>query len=106
MTSPMGEHEPDELFRRFLRRRDVAAVGELFDLAAPQLARIAWHITHDASEVEDLVQATFLTALGSAKEFDARRRVMPWLLGILVNHARNARRAAARKAGELAADVA
>ncbi len=102
----MAEFDPDQLFRRYVQRRDVGALGELFDGAAPQLARVAWHLVHDAAEVEDLVQATFLTALDSAEKFDARRPVMPWLLGILANHARNARRAAVRRPDALASEVA
>jgi RNA polymerase sigma factor (sigma-70 family) len=101
----MADKELDELFRRFVREHDVRAVGELFDTAAPQLARIAWHLTHDASGVEDLVQTTFLTALASAHEFADERRVMPWLLRILLNHARNARRASERKPEPLAVDL-
>jgi RNA polymerase sigma-70 factor (ECF subfamily) len=104
MNAPMAEPDPDRLFRRFLRHRDVAALGELFDFAAPHLARVARHVVHDPSAVEDLVQASFLSALDSAASFDVRRPVMPWLLGILVHHARAARRAAARRPSELAFD--
>jgi DNA-directed RNA polymerase specialized sigma24 family protein len=33
------------------------------------------------------VQATFLAAIERAGSFDARRRLMPWLLGILARQA-------------------
>ena len=36
---------------------------EVFDLAAPELMRVARHLCRDESEAEDAVQATFLTAL-------------------------------------------
>ncbi|HTF88126.1 MAG TPA: sigma-70 family RNA polymerase sigma factor, partial [Planctomycetota bacterium] len=41
---------------------------------------------------EDLLQATYLSAIESKERFDATQRVLPWLVGILANHAREARR--------------
>src|SRR5262245_26946567 len=87
----------EELFRSFRRARDPAALAEVFDRAAPELLRVACHVASDLAAAEDLVQATFLTAIESEARWDERRALLPWLLGILANHARAARRASERR---------
>lgn len=86
----------EQLLLRYRRDGTPEALAELFDRAAPELMRVACHVAPDLGAAEDLVQATFLTAIESAADFDERRRLLPWLLGILANHVRTARRAAAR----------
>lgn len=78
----------EKLFRRYVKRGDVSALGEVFDHAAGQLMAIARQLTRDAAAAEDLVQATFLAASEGAQTFDARRPLMPWLVGILSRQAR------------------
>lgn len=97
MTDPRSL---EALFVDYRRAGTPAALAELFDRAAPELLRVACHVARDLATAEDLVQQAFLTAIESAPRFDERRRVLPWLLGILANHARNGRRSAAR-VGEL-----
>src|SRR5262249_14378608 len=50
--------------------------------------RVALHLTGNIADAEDMVQATFLEVIECASGYDETRRVMPWLLGILVNQAR------------------
>ena len=88
----MGNRRVERLFRRYRIRGDVEALGKVFDSVAPELARIAGHLVGDAAEAEDLLQSTFLTALEKAADFDDERRLLPWMVGILVRHAANARR--------------
>ncbi len=90
----MGELE--QTFGRYVRMRDPDLLGEVFDRVAPRLLRLAIHLRGDAAEAEDLVQGTFLAAIERAAEFDASRELLPWLLGILANKARLARRDAGR----------
>ncbi|MEE8468026.1 MAG: sigma-70 family RNA polymerase sigma factor, partial [Planctomycetota bacterium] len=52
---------------------------------------VARHLARDQGDVEDLVQATFLAAIESAAAWDSKRRLMPWLLGVLVMRARKLR---------------
>src|SRR5437867_1305995 len=94
-------HEPrslpdDELFERWCRRGDTRALGALFDATAPRLLKLAIHLVGDAAEAEDLVQATFLTALERRTSLDPSRPVMPWLTGVLAHKAQQHRRRAAR----------
>jgi len=86
----------DRAFARYRHGRDPAALGEVFDLAAPEILRVATYLVRDRDLAEDLVQLTFLGAIESAGRFDEGRPVMPWLLGILANQARGQRRRQAR----------
>lgn len=82
----------DRLFRRFQKTGDPRLLGQVFDRTAPELLRVALHLSRDRHRAEDLLQSTFLTAIEKAAQYDAERRVLPWLLAILANHARQAHR--------------
>ncbi|MBL9077479.1 MAG: sigma-70 family RNA polymerase sigma factor [Planctomycetes bacterium] len=81
---------PEQQFLAFRDRADIAALAAVFDALAPELVLVAAHLA--GREAEDLVQATFLTAIEKAERWDASRRLLPWLIGILVQHARADRR--------------
>src|SRR5262245_26806002 len=89
--------EADRLFRAFARNGDPRALGEVYDLLAPELLRIALHTARDAAEAEDVLQSTFVAAIERARRFDPAQRVLPWLVGILANESRKARARAARR---------
>ncbi|MEM8884635.1 MAG: sigma-70 family RNA polymerase sigma factor [Planctomycetota bacterium] len=95
----------DSAFARYRRGRDVAALGEVFDLAAPEVLRIATYLVRDAGVAEDLVQQTILSVIEGSDRFKDGRAVMPWMLGILANHVRahTRREARAPDAARLAA---
>src|SRR5512138_2231540 len=82
----------DRLFRRFQQTGDPRSLGQVFDRTAPELLRVALHPTRDRHRAEALPQSTFLTAIEKARQYDPRRRVLPWLLTILANHARQVHR--------------
>ncbi len=86
----------DRRFARFRRTGDAAALAKLFDAAAPELLRVALYLSGDRHAAEDLVQGTFLVVIEDAASHDAERPVMPWLLGILANRARELRKARGR----------
>ena len=86
----------DRQFARFRRSGDAAALAQLFDATAPELLRVALYLSGDRQAAEDLVQGTFLVVIEDAASHDADRPVMPWLLGILANRARELRKARAR----------
>lgn len=81
-----------QLFVRFRDEGDVAALGALFDQLAVELFRLALYLAPNASDAEDIVQGTFLTAMESANGYDDARPLRPWLTGILANLARRRRR--------------
>ncbi len=83
-------------FARFRKRGDPNALAKVFDATAPELLRVAAHLLRDPVEAEDVVQSTFLAAIEGAERFDPKRRVLPWLVGILVKQAGLARRRRSR----------
>ncbi|HTF88092.1 MAG TPA: sigma-70 family RNA polymerase sigma factor, partial [Planctomycetota bacterium] len=83
----MNARRLDRLFERFRRKGDVQALGEVFDAAAPELYRVAVHLTRNLHQAEDLVQSTFLAAIEARGSYDSKRELLPWLLGILTRKA-------------------
>jgi len=81
-------------FARYRERDDAGALARVFDRNAGDLLALARHLAPLGLAPEDLVQATFLTAMERRGAWDGRRRVAPWLVGILALHAREARRRA------------
>ena len=88
----------DRLFHRFCRSGDPAALGAVFDRTAPELLRVACYLVGNRTDAEDLVQRTFLAAIESRAAFGKGGKALPWLLGILGNHAHRLRRERARPA--------
>ena len=76
---------------------DPAALGALYDAAAPALLRIARRMTKDAAAAEDALQETFLTVAQKAEDWDPGRPAGPWLVGVLAHRAQVVRRQAARR---------
>lgn len=85
---PFPFASPDRLLARFVRTGDARALGKLFDRTAPELLRLAAWLCGNRADAEDLLQRTFLTVLTKQGGYDPARRAMPWLCGILGNHAR------------------
>jgi len=85
-----------QLFLLYRDHGDITALGKLFDELSAELFRLALYLAPDASDAEDLVQNTFLSAIESRKNYDESRPVRPWLTGILANLARRRRRDLAR----------
>ena len=94
-ASDTATRDVDELCA-FRDAGDVKALGRLFDRTAPKLMLLAMHLTHDSNAAEELLQATFVSAMQSASTFDCHREVMPLLTGILAHRAADMRAATAR----------
>ncbi len=77
---------------RFRDTGDPAALGDVFDLAAPELFRLALAWTPDAASAEDALQETFLALFDSVRAWDPSRPAMPWLAGVLRHKAEKVRR--------------
>src|SRR5262245_60344626 len=87
----------EQQFARFRSSGDANALAAVFDALAPELLLVAAHVAPAATDAEDRVQATFLDAIEKAARWDTARPLLPWLIGILVNHARGLRRRRARE---------
>ena len=68
----------EQLFDRYRRRGETAALAEVFDRTAAEVLRVAMHLVGDMHAAEDLVQTTFLAAIEHARRFDARRPDATW----------------------------
>jgi RNA polymerase sigma-70 factor (ECF subfamily) len=88
----MAEDPLGELFDRYRREGELAALERVFDVVAPELLALARHLRPRGQAPEDLVQSTFLAALTHRASYDLRRPLRPWLLGILLNKASSGRR--------------
>lgn len=93
----MAGKELEALYGRYASKGDIGALAEVFDRVAPDLARLGRMLVGDQHRAEDLVQETFLTAALQPATYDRSRPLKPWLVGILVNRARTARRAAGQE---------
>ena len=96
----MPQQPDEELFLAFQRDRDHDALGILFRRRAEELLRLAVFLAPRPTEAEDLLQATFLSAIARAETYRPGNRVMSWLCGILTNHARMLRRSERRQTPE------
>ncbi|MFT7677342.1 MAG: RNA polymerase sigma factor (sigma-70 family) [Planctomycetota bacterium] len=89
----------EQHFEQYARGAGADHLARVFDEVAPELGRVARYLVHGKQarlEAADLVQATFLTAIEKAQTYNAERPLVPWLVGILALHARQARGAGAR----------
>jgi RNA polymerase sigma factor (sigma-70 family) len=87
----MAVPDPTPAFVRFRASGDPEELAAVFDATAAELLRVASHLVSDPHAAEDVVQCTFLSAIESRDRFSPDQPVLPWLLGILTNHARRHR---------------
>lgn len=86
----------DRWFDSFRSTGDPRVLAKVFDRTAPELWRVAAHLCRDRHAAEDAVQGTFLLAIEAKDDWDKTRPLLPWLLGLLVNRARDLRWRASR----------
>lgn len=93
----MRRRELERWFDRFRSKGDLRALEKVFDKTARDLLSVAQHLVGDVHDAEDLVQATFVTAIERASTFDRNRDLRPWLCGILAHKAAAQWRSDARR---------
>lgn len=87
---------PDAAIMSRLARGDSGALGELYDRYQAGIRRFIIRATSDASDVDDLLHATFLSAAKIAGRYDGRESCRPWLIGIAAQHIKRRHRAFGR----------
>lgn len=81
-----------------VRTGDRAAFETLFRRHASTVLRYAWALAANAATAEDLVQETFITCWSKRRSLQvADESLLPWLLTVCKNHARNQSRKRARE---------
>jgi RNA polymerase sigma-70 factor (ECF subfamily) len=81
---------------RLIARADLTALGELFDRYHRDIRRVVARAMPGSSEVDDVVQATFLEVPRIAGSFEGDGSCRPWLAGIAVRLALRHRRGLGR----------
>lgn len=75
-----------------IARGDLGPLGELFDRHHRSVRAFAERVLVNRSDVDDLVQETFLTASRAAASFEPGASARPFLLGVAAQLARRNRR--------------
>ncbi|CAN0071263.1 unnamed protein product, partial [Phaeothamnion confervicola] len=89
---------PDgELVERYARSRDEAAFAELVRRHGPMVLSVARRLIHNAADADDVFQAAFLVLARRAGTVRPPGAVGPWLHGVTVRTAQEARRRATRR---------
>lgn len=69
------------------QRGDQAAFGEIVRRYQRAIHRLAWSLTRNASDADDLAQETFVRAWGAIGRFERGQPLYPWLARIVTNQA-------------------
>jgi RNA polymerase sigma factor (sigma-70 family) len=88
------------LLERFISTRDEAAFAALVQRHGPMVLGVCRRLLHDAHEAEDAFQATFLVLAHKARSIGRPELLGPWLYGVAVRTAGQARQAARRRSRE------
>lgn len=83
------------------RKGDAYAYEELVRLHQDVAFRVAYLVLGKREDAEDAIQEAFVKAFHALDRFDTKRPFRPWLLRIATNEARNAQKAAHRRASLL-----
>lgn len=87
----MSSETDEELMTRFAQG-DGPALEALYERRAGEVHGFLTRMVGDRSQAEDLLQTTFLSVVRSADRYQRGSPVMPWLLTIAGNAARDALR--------------
>jgi RNA polymerase sigma factor (sigma-70 family) len=90
-------HDEPRLVER-ARQGDAGAYGLLVRQYQDVVVRVAYLVTGDAAEAEDVAQDAFIKAYYALPRFHPASPFRPWLFQIVANEARNRRRSAGRRA--------
>lgn len=78
------------------RRGDETAWEAIVQWHQQPVFRLAYLMLGDSGDAEDVAQEAFIRAFKNFAHYDPTRPLLPWLLGITANLARNRRRALGR----------
>ena len=84
MSREQAPHDEAERLTR-ARKGDEEAFRELVERHSTEVFRLAWRLTGNRENAEDVVQETFLKAYRSLHRFDARSSFGTWLYRIASN---------------------
>jgi RNA polymerase sigma-70 factor (ECF subfamily) len=100
-SNPVHSAPTDTTLFARIHDGDTGALGLLYDRYDRDVRRVIARLGVPPSDVDDLVQATFLEVLRCADRYDGRECGKPWLIGLAVIMVRRHRRSLARLAARL-----
>jgi len=84
----MGEMEiADTMVIEHVQEGSIGAFREIVEQNSRQMFRLAYRMTGNEQDAEDVVQETFLRAYRQFERFDSRARISSWLHKIASNYA-------------------
>jgi RNA polymerase sigma-70 factor, ECF subfamily len=87
-TSDAGDARPDDAaLVAACQKGDEKAFGELVRRYQRAVHRLAWSLTRNDSDADDLAQETFVRAWGAFGRFELGQPLYPWLARIVTNQA-------------------
>jgi RNA polymerase sigma-70 factor (ECF subfamily) len=95
----LGSTDPELLSR--IAAGDLESLGTLYDRYARDVRTFLLRLGVRQSELDDVVQQSFLEVVRAAKNFDGRPCARPWLLGVSATMVRRGRRSFARTVSRL-----
>jgi RNA polymerase sigma-70 factor (ECF subfamily) len=94
-------HEGERKLAARISRGESEALGEAYDLHHDAIRAFARRLLGNAAAAEDLVHDAFVALPGAVRGFEGRSSLRTFILSVVVNLARNARRATARRLSAL-----
>ena len=85
---PTGD-KPDDILVASAREGDTAAFDELVRRYQRRIYALAYNMTSNHQDADDIVQETFAKAYRSLRRFHGRSSFYTWLYAIASNHALN-----------------
>ncbi|MFL6469076.1 MAG: sigma-70 family RNA polymerase sigma factor [Pyrinomonadaceae bacterium] len=86
---PISVQNSSRVFVERLRSGDADAFDQLVTKFASDVFSLAFRLTNDREDANDIVQETFLSAVNGIAGFRGDAELKTWLFRITVNHARN-----------------
>lgn len=91
----LAARSDDQLLDRFLSRRGEAEFRTLYRRHVPRMREVSRRLARDTGHgSEDIVQEAWLRAVRAIATFERRSSLRSWLIGFVINVAREARRRA------------
>ncbi|HTS65499.1 MAG TPA: RNA polymerase sigma factor [Candidatus Acidoferrales bacterium] len=100
-----GEYSTEADLLAACRRRDLAAMEQLYLAHAPRLKSIAYHILRNRQDAEDAVQETFIKLYRGIEGFMGQANIGTWLCRIVINAAYDLARKRPVQSAEAPADA-
>ena len=81
-----------QLVDTFLKNQDERAFLNLYRSKTPHLYKMAFRLTQNGTQADDLIQEMWIIAIRKLDDFQWRSELKTWLIGILINLFRSNRK--------------